>query len=205
MTERGALAPALDPAVCPEGMPPYVECLDTDRPIEEATLALREGLRRVRAGDCAAIVVDTLSSLADREFVRIRVRDKVQDQYGRANRMLADRIKSFLWEVMESGALLICICHEREPSTIEGKFTPGGPKLPGGLVVDVPSLFSIVLRCKTVAGPDGRPARAFGCDPLDRSYVTGDRYTVVTDGQPMDLRAVLRAAVGKARGAGVRA
>lgn len=199
-TERGALVPAIDPELNPYGViPSYIECLDPEKPWEEAMAAVRAAIKTNKFG---AIVVDTLSSLADREFVRIRVKDHVKEDFGRANKLLADRIKSLVWEVIDSGLVFIATAHEREPTTIEGRFTPGGPKLPGRLVEDVPSLFSIVLRCDTAAGSDGRPKRVFRCDPLDRSYLTGDRYNVVTDGMDMDLKLVLRSAVEKARAFG---
>jgi len=205
-TERGALAPATDKAVNPDGViPKFVECLDPNLPFEEMQKAVSIATQMVRDGKVAAIIIDTLSSFADREYARILTKDKVPENYGKAAKALAHKVKSLLWQLMDSGAIVICICHQKDPVTIEGNFFPGGPKLSGKLVEDVPSLFSTVLRCAVDIDAEGVKKRVFKCDPLDRRYITGDRYGVVNGSAEMDLRAVLKASIAKAKEANDKA
>lgn len=199
-TERGALNVATDPELNPWGyVPDFDETLTTTHPHEECLALVRKGLAGYRAGKYAAIVIDTLSSVCDREYTRIRMIEKTQEAYGRANRILAMRIQQFIWELLDSGALVVCIAHEREAVNIEGKLVPGGPKLAGDLVRSVPSLFDMVLRCSVGADANGNPERVFKVNPLETTYLTKDRFRVVRDGEPMDLKSILKRAVEKTR------
>ena len=201
--ERGALqvahAPELNPwrngsATTPL-IPHHVEALSPAQPFEEVDRIVRATVPQIRDGKIKAVVIDTLSSLCDREYARIRMGDKVPESYGKANRMLAMRLQSILWHLLDTEAMVIAIAHEREPTTIEGKFMPGGPKLAGDLVRSVPALFDMVLRLRIGLDSDGKPQRQIAVDPMKQDYLTKDRFAVAVDGEPADLRAILMRAV----------
>lgn len=211
-TEVDALAPAtnpdLNPHRWPDGrcvIPDYIECLSTQDPCGEVSRAVDVGLRGVREGRYLGLALDTLSSLADREYNKITTPrnqggDGIRPEYGRAAQTLAQRIQPLLWKVFAARCIFIATAHYRVPTFIEGRQTFGGPRLPGKLVELEPSLFRATLKCDYGAGPNGQPMRIFRCgnDPL---VYTGDSYGVVEDGMPMDLLLVLQRIIANAQAA----
>jgi len=200
-TERGALMPAVNPEVNPSGeIPDFDEILSFEHAYEDARICIDKALAGYRAGKYRACVIDTLSSLGDREYVRVRTIDRLPEAYGKANRELASRIQPLLWRLMDSGLLVVCIAHEKDPITIEGRTMPGGPKLPGDLGKSVPALFDLVLRCDLSVDGEGNPIRVFRHNALSiKTHQTKDRFGLVQDGDPMDLKDVLKRATALIR------
>lgn len=211
-TEPDALAPATNPQLNPHRtadgrclIPDHIECLSTEDPCGEVSAAIDIGLMGVRQGKYLGLVLDTLSSLADREYHKITAPrhmggEGIRPEYGRASSELARRVQPLLWKVFASRCLFVATAHYRAPTYIEGKQMYGGPRLPGKLVELEPSLFRATLKCDFGAGPNGKPMRVFraGNDPL---VYTGDSYGVVEDGMPMDLLLVLQRIIKNAKAA----
>ncbi len=204
-TERGALAPALDPKInkmAPQ-LPPHVECLSLRAPCDEVMKVVKTvAIPAFKAGKIGAVVIDTISELCDREYHVGHVVKGIGTEYGKASAYVADKFRPIIWTLMEAGMIIIAIAHERPPTDIQGNVKKGGPRLPGRLSDILPGEFSIVLRCAVepspVPGEDAR--RVFLCNPLDQDWPMKDRYGVVEDGMPMDLKLVLQRAVKRARG-----
>lgn len=196
--ERGALLPAVDPNINPSGkIPQHDTATDLARPWEETIAYIRKGMEGHKKGIFRTIVLDTISSLADREYLRIRNADHVTDKYGAANRMLRTRVLPVVWELLNCGAMIIVLSHDKEPTQIDGILTKGGPRLPGDLLQTVPSLFDIVLRARRGAGPDGSTMRLIRFDAMDERYTDKDRFGIVKDGDPLDLKRILVEAVSR--------
>lgn len=196
-TERGALIPATDPSINHWGaIPAQCECLSTDDPFRELDQAVKSTCALVRAGKYAAIVIDTLSSWAEREYLKIATVERVPESYGRANRTLRNRLLPLVNRCLEAGAILVTICHEKDPQTIEGRSRPGGPKLPGDLLETIPSLFDQVIRIGVESDLQNGAVRVARVNELDRSWVTKDRYGVIKrPSEPLDLRAFITRAI----------
>ena len=196
-TERGALLPATNKEINPSGqLPEYVEVLDYAYANEGVNEAVRKVLDGHSKGKYNAVVVDTLSSLADMEYTRIRKLEGVRKEFGDANKELGLRIKTILWELMNTNMVVICIAHEKEATNFNGKITPGGPNLPGDLIKSVPSMFDLVLRCDLGADKDGKVKRVVRHNPYDlKKFQTKDRLGVVNDGDDLDIRSILTKAI----------
>lgn len=199
-TERGALLPALNPEINPSGIvPDFVEALDMVNPWAEAMSLIKFALEQCERGRYDVVVIDTLSSLADREYLRVRNVEKITDKYGAANKVLRQRILPVVWQLISTGPMVIAISHDREPSEIDGHITRGGPRLAGDLVSTVPSLFDICLRCDVGALPTGAVGRIVRLEPLNKKYVDKDRFGQIKDGDPLDLKVILGRAVAISR------
>lgn len=198
-TERHSLAPAMNPEFNPSRqLPEHVMCLSEDDPCGEVRNALLRKFKRKRYG---FVVVDTLSTLADREYNRITSSkreggDGIDERYGRAARELARRLRPILDMCLAQEAGFIALAHDRDPVYIDGNQSFGGPRLPGKLVEIAPSLFSTVLRIDI----NGAGERVFHTHANDRTYMLGDSSGVVEDGMPADLRLVLQRMVLRSRG-----
>ena len=86
---------------------------------------------------------------------------------------------------------VIMSAHESAPTTKDGRFIRGGPKLPGKMPEDFPGVCDIVLRTavdKTRLGWHG----VYRCSIDDPNYVTKDRHGVTPDPAPMNLGEILR-------------
>ena len=218
-TEAHAIAPAFDPELNPlrdargtpitekhAAPPKVVYCMSTTNPADEVLRAIREQVvPGVAKGEIGAVILDTVTTLADREFAWIKQTMKAWDSYGRGSKRLYDRIQTLLSELLALGVVVVGVAHESEPSSFtdnatgKSTFRPGGPKLPGDLVKSSPSLFGTILRCTVRADDDGNPRRVFVCNPLDTQWVTGDSWNVVGAVEPMDLRSVATRIWKKAR------
>jgi len=200
-TEREAIAPGLSKLLNPHWpkLPMYQECLSVDRPFEELFKVAQEAARDQSR---PIVVLDTLSSWADREMGRIH-RDGVPDAYGRASALLHERLTTIINTILLAGNIFIALAHQKEPSLIESKFSKGGPRMPGKSSAIIPSLFSMVLRGDVEMGDDMKKRRVFRVDPLDSRYFSKDRYNVVADGADADLLGAVRAAVQSIRAVGL--
>lgn len=194
VTERGGLDVARNPAVNPSGeVPDYDECLTTVVPWREALTSVRAGVAGVRAGRYVAIVLDTLSTLADREMDHLQ--QTMATGHGREWAVLGAHLRAVVNEALAAEAIVVAICHYEAASDFHG----ARPRLPGRLGSElIPSLFSVVLRCELRAGSNGAPVRVFRLPPDDPLWK--DRTGVVVDGEPMDLRSVLRRATQRLQG-----
>ena len=156
----------------------------------------------VKKHGLSAAILDTGSELADRIFVVEAVR------CGNNGMVLYPRVgsifKTILRKLLALNLWVIAIFHEREPNTIQGRFSRGGPKLPGKLVEDAPGLFDTILHATIASGGgmdlDGGSGaqRVYRCDPLSSEWVAGDRFNATLPEQPMDLRPIMYRAMRRA-------
>lgn len=210
--ERGAITPALQPRFNPtltsatpwrpERGRDYVECLRVTDPCGEVDRVLASLIAKKLLGTrYAAICLDTVSELADRHLAWLKAMGPAEITggrkwaYGEPWTLIYDRLKGIIRRAMAQNCMVIGLAHERPPSDFDGKFTPGGALVPGKLVEGMPSLFDIVAR---IGIDGGKPV--LRCNSYDTDYVTGDRFGVVVDGEPLDLKSVLRRALLAARG-----
>ena len=196
-TERGALLPAKNKEINPSGkLPDYVEILDYTSACEQVAAVIKNVLDGKGKRAYNAIVIDTLSALADMEYTRIRKVEGFRKEFGDANKELGMRVNSILWKLLDSNLLVVCTAHEKEPMNINGKITPGGPKLPGDLSKSVFSMFDLVLRCDLGADAKGNAKRVIRHSPLAiKTFQTKDRFGVVKDGDDLDVKDVLTKAM----------
>jgi hypothetical protein len=199
VAEAGALIVALDPTLNPwrtaagkVAKPVWVrECLSQKNPFQELSAAANELAAQIMAGNLSAAVIDTVTSYLLREMTKVIDIEKEAENYGRASRVVARRIRAILYPLFEActamNAPLVVIAHQNDgPKQLDSTFTPGAPAVPGQLIKEIPSLFSTVIRME-VKGKN----RVFRCDPMNTSFITGDRFNVVKDGEEADLAAVL--------------
>ena len=190
--ERGALAVAKNAAVNPSlAVPDFVECLDTDKPFEEVKAVILKIMPLIREGKYYAVVMDTLSTWADREMARIH-RNGITESYGRDTGKLKERITELMSLLMQVNCVFIALAHGRDYANIDGKAMPGGALLPGRAAASVPSLFDEVFHMRIARTFDGKPYRAFYADDMNDQYRTKDRYGVNQGEQPADLKRCLR-------------
>jgi hypothetical protein len=198
VTEAGALIVALDPTLNPwrtaagkVAKPAWTrECLSQAKPFQELAAAVQELTAQILAGNLSAAVLDTLTSFFMREQTKVIEVEKEPEQWGRAAKTTARRLRSILYPLFEActaaNAPFVVIAHQADPSKPDQPFAPGGPAVPEKLVKEVSSLFSTVVRVETTT-----KGRVFKCNPADMRWVTGDRFNCVKDGEEADLAAVL--------------
>lgn len=206
--ERNALAPCTDPVLNPHGrLPDFDHCLSTEKPMEEATHCVQKVVPHLQSGKYRAVVIDTLTTLAGREMHRIHTVERIKDDYGKASSALDERIMRLVHTVLAQNAVVVCIAHPREPTTIEGRPKKGGAQLPGKGAISLPQQFDMVLRFKVGMDQDGNKKRVLHVDPLDTLWTTKDRYSVLPrtgrdeerEGPADNLLDYLRAAASKVR------
>lgn len=178
-----------------------VKAFSIDEPEEEINRVITSVLpEAIAKHGVTAVILDTGSELADRIFV---VEAK---RCGNNGMVLYPRVgsvfKTILRKILALDVWVVAIFHEREPGSIQGRFSRGGPKLPGRLVEDAPGLFDMILHATLTSGAvsdnlDGATGRrrVYRCDPLDAEWVSGDRYNAALDEQPMDLRPIMFRAI----------
>ena len=197
--ERGALAIARNPAIYTGPAPDVVECMTTVAPWVEVLRAVRQGCAGVRAGKYSAIVIDTLSSLADREYDYLVATESTG--HGREWNLLAAHVRPIVNEAIAAEAIVVCIAHQKDVGEKEPKTKL--PRLPGKLGEEVvPSLFDVVVRLDWGAGPNGEAVRMLRCQPRPR-WADKDRHGVVIDGEVVGddgILPLIRRCVQRARG-----
>lgn len=194
VTERGGLDVGRNPAANPDGViPNMVECLDTTKPTEEVMQAVRVAAAGVRGGKHQAIVLDTLSTLADREYDRLAV--TMADGHGRIWYALACNLRRIVNEALATRAIVVAVCHYESATDYHGS----RPRLPGKMGSEmIPSLFSLVVRCELRSDRNGKPIRVLRTDEGQPPWK--DRLGIAVDGEPLDLRSLLRRATQRLRG-----
>jgi hypothetical protein len=181
LTERGGL----DSVQSNLGYTPdHVKLMSIENPFKEAIDALDGAVKKaLSTGKYKSIVLDTGSELADRLLDPLMTRH--HNDARRAYPECYRQFKAIIRRLMAwSNLWLVVIFHEAKPKTTENKYEKGGPKLPGALTEDVPSLFSTILRATYGDADD----RVYQCDALSSQCIMGDRFGVADLEQPMDLR-----------------
>jgi hypothetical protein len=182
----------------------YVEILDRDAPVTACWNAfLKQGLPRFQQGKYRAIVIDSLSTLAELELTywdRILPPKErgggraFSEEYGKTLGSIMDLVRGFqrLRDPKGRKTIVVVICHSAGPSDL-GK-DPVKRKhradLPGKLAKMVPAQFDISLWLR-ILPCSGVPTQVFRCNWLDQSMLTRDRFGVVVDGERADLRSVI--------------
>ena len=173
-------------------MPDHHELKDLRNPFVEANQVLdKRVLPIARSKRYSAIILDTGSELASR-FLDAHAEFKTDNPL-KLYPIISRQFRTIIRKVLTSGLWCCMICHEQEPRDNElSGFRRGGPKLPGSLVEEVPSMFSLILRAGLSVSDDGDSYnRVYRCDPLSPRWVMGDRYSVAAEEQPMDLRPLI--------------
>lgn len=166
-------------------IPLSVDCLSVADPHGEAMAVLDAARTLVAEDRISYIVCDSFSTYADRVYRRLTLDQGIDEGYGRANRALAKYAKRFIDACVEIGCGVILITHEREPQTIEGKFTPGGPLLPGDLVRSVPGMVDSVYRFGY--GAKGTTTqRIVSCPKIDTQRNIACRWGALSGERPAD-------------------
>ena len=169
--------------------PDHHELVDLKNPFTEAIQVIdKRVLPAAKAKRYSAVIIDTGSELASR-FLDAHAEYKTENPL-KLYPVVTRQFRMIVRKILTGGLWCCMICHEQEPRDNElSGFRRGGPKLPGNLVEDVPSMFSLILRAGLEVNEDGEGYyRVYRCDPLSPRWVMGDRYSVTKEEQPMDLR-----------------
>lgn len=187
-TEEGGLTPV--PRAL--GYTPEHTAMVTDpsNPMAGMQAALVIATQKAHAGEVTGVIIDTLSTWAER-LVKHRLTEALdaRQAYGALTTDLPEMLDSFLalpvWTVV--------IAHAAPPETEEktGAFLRGGPCLPGKkLTRSIPRKFDLVLHADIEEGV-GSARRVYRCDPTVRRWITGDRFGVTIPVQEMELKPLL--------------
>jgi len=157
----------------------------------EAAIAQVQAEAKARRFD--TLVVDDFSLMVQDSFNAIEAANPNTKNgfalWGELNR----KICALRDTARSCGMHVIFSCHESAPTTKDGRFIRGGPKLPGKMPEDFPGVVDTVLR---TALDKGRPGwhGVYKCSIDDPNYVTKDRHGVVPETAPMNLGEILRLA-----------
>jgi hypothetical protein len=181
LAQPGALKPSFNVV----GYTPANANVET---IDDATkLIAAEGKKRVYD----VVVADDFSLLVEKTFSRYEAKMGGSSNGFKLWGALRDAIIEFRDTARACGMHVIMSAHESAPTTKDGRFIRGGPKLPGKMPEDFPGVCDIVLRTaldKTRLGWHG----VYRCSIDDPNYVTKDRHGVTPDPAPMNLGEILR-------------
>jgi len=149
------------------------------------------GVQRGKNKRPTSVILDDTSVLAERTIIALtKKRQPELQDWGKLRRKIL-----LLREIcIVLGIPLLMSSHERMPwVTKTGDPQPGGPKMPTKEATpDFPYIATLVLRCghdPFAIEPDW-PGR-YIVAPKDTRWITGDRYGVVSDKAPMNLREIL--------------
>lgn len=109
--------------------------------------------------------------------------------------LLKEAIELFRKTLLEAGVSAVLICHERKPATDESRgFIQGVPMMPSeSTSLALPAIGSLVVRTDTdIDIPRPLWSGCYVCDVVDRRYLTGDRFDILPQRTPMNLREILR-------------
>lgn len=154
--------------------------------IMEATDILR---KQGKTGAFDAIIVDDFSLLAEQTVAALEKKHSGFKLWG----AVRDVVLEFRDTARHVGMHVILTAHESSPKTTNGCFIRGGPRLPGRLPEDVPTVCDIVLRAATDSTRRGWHA-CYRNSIDDSQWVTKDRHGVTPDKAPMNLGEILRLA-----------
>lgn len=136
-----------------------------------------------------AIIVDDFSLLAETTVAQLEKKHTGFKLWGEVR----DAVLAFRDTARHVGLHVILTAHESAPKTTNGAFIRGGPKLPGRLPEDVPTVCDLVLRASVDPTRRGWHA-CYRCTVDDPNWVSKDRHGVTPDRAPMNLGEILRLA-----------
>lgn len=168
------------------------ELVDLSNPFTEAMQVLdKRVIPNAKAKRYSCVILDTGSELASR-FLDAHAQFKTENPL-KLYPVVTRQVRMVVRKILTAGLWCVMICHEQEPRDNElSGFRRGGPKLPGNLVEEMPSQFSMILRAGIEVDDEGEKYhRVYRCEPLNPRWVMGDRYGVAKLEQEMDLRKLL--------------
>jgi hypothetical protein len=183
-TEPGGLTPVARALGYEPGHVIYV--LGADRPLAEMKAALATAAGLAQSGEVNCVVIDTLSTWAERLIKSLTDSHKDGRQaYG----ALSSDVPGIVDELLELPCWKVVIAHMAPPEQdTAGVPLRGGPCLPGKkLTRSLPRKFDLVLRAD-IQDDLGDSRRAYSCDPTNRQWISGDRFGVTLPSQDMELR-----------------
>lgn len=193
-----ALPGALKAAASVVGVERSQMAVAQPRTIPEATLLIQEA---TKLGRFPAVVVDDLSLLAQATLAMFE-QSAGRNGYA-AWGYLRDSIIAFRDATRAAGLHVVLNAHERGADTVNGRYMPGGPKLPSkSLTEEVPVIADTVLRASVDTMRKPWPG-VYLCDPTDATFLSGDRHSVAPKKGPMNIGELLRCAgydIGRAPG-----
>lgn len=136
-----------------------------------------------------AIIVDDFSLLAEQTVAVLERKHSGFKLWG----AVRDVVLEFRDTARHAGMHVILTAHESAPKTTNGSFIRGGPRLPGRLPEDVPTVCDIVLRAAPDATRRGWHA-CYRCTIDDPNWVSKDRHGVTPDKAPMNIGEIIRLA-----------
>jgi len=170
--------------------PPHVELINLDDPFGEIMRAIdQQVVLDIKAGKHTAIVIDTMSELADRIL-------NVEDRLSKGNARqsypkTAQKIKAITRKLLMFPIWFVGIFHEQEPIADESGYIKGSLALPGSkLPFAIAGMFSTVIHAVAMPGMTDS-GRVYTCNSVDPHWVSGDRTGACMTRQDMDLRPIV--------------
>jgi hypothetical protein len=154
--------------------------------IMDATKLLKD---TAKGGKFDAVIVDDFSLLAESTVNVLEKKLSGFKLWG----AIRDHVLEFRDTARHCGMHVVLTAHESTPRTTNGTFIRGGPRLPGRLPEDVPTVCDVVLRAASEQNKKGWHA-CYRCTIDDPNWVTKDRHGVTPDRAPMNTAEILRAA-----------
>lgn len=136
-----------------------------------------------------AIIVDDFSLLAESTVSFLERKYDGFKLWG----AIRNEVLEFRNVARHAGMHVVLTAHESSPRTVSGSFIRGGPRLPGRLPEDVPTVCDLVLRAAPDQTRKGWHA-CYRCTIDDPNWVTKDRHGVTPDKAPMNVGEILRLA-----------
>ena len=181
----------------------FVEAVSTTDPFGEVEKMIDTyAVPGIDAGRYGAVVLDGLTEWTERIWAWINATIEAKHlAHGRGfSNHLFPKVKGIVRRLLELGVWFGAVAHEREPSNFEGRVKLGAPNLIGGLGDSTPQFFDVVLHCEVGTLPGRSRERIFHCDPLDPDWITGERFGVMAQREPADLREILKRVAARQRG-----
>lgn len=201
--EPNAYAPATSAEHNPSRRMPRVSaCWDPKTAWTMAQTAAKTAIAEARNGTSQGIILDTLSTLAHHRLRELKGnRDSIMDR-GKTYARLSDDLFDLVAELVAAPVPVIVLSHERTPKWYKDesgrdKLTSGGGAFLGQMAERMVRLFDLAIRMDRRPGADGSTQRVFLRNELDVQWLLKDRWDVIVDGAPADLRAACRAIYAK--------
>lgn len=134
-----------------------------------------------------AIVIDDVSLVVERTTMLLAQKLGGYDLWG----AVRERILLLGERAQRCHMHVVMTAHEQPPRAEGGWQLPGGPRLPGRGVIDLPSRIDFVLRVQPEQKKKGWPC-VYENKGTAGAYVTKDRHNAAFDGAPMNLAEILR-------------
>jgi hypothetical protein len=140
----------------------------------------------VAAGQICCVVIDTLSTLAQRMLNAFH--DNVSTSGWDIYPAITRQVDQIIGRLQSMGVWVIALCHKQPPNPEKGR--RGGPKLPGSLVDMIPGLFSLILQTeKRVI--NNQTIYVYVCEQGNKFWHMKDRWGVAHPLQVADLRPMI--------------